>query len=763
MLAGSSGAARSTSSRHWLEIGARAAQRGPPGHRVAARSRPSTSRSGICVRALLDVPLVDAAAGVRTTACRSTAAAASARTRDERLARAARRLGRREGIPRVKMKLGREPDARPAAARRRARGDRRRRELYVDANGAFGAKEAMRWARALRRGVGRRAGSRSRSRRRTSTGCGSSASAPPLDVAAGEYAYVLGRLPQPDRLASTACRPTSRAAAASPALLRVNGLAAAHGLDLSGHCAPQLSAHALCGVDRLRHLEYFHDHVRIESMLFDGVLEPVDGALVPDRSRPGHGLELKRAEARAVGGMIGRCSRTSARAACRSCSRATTALSAPALGARDLLRALQGLVRRQVDVDAARPDAAADRRRRRRRRLRAGGAHRPARRLGALLPRRPRRDRHAHPGRPQAPGRLQGGALQPRHGPAAPRARARSASSARSASPPRSSSASDECRGQAHPIPHGLPKQERGTTPQMVGRYPDYDVLAQASPLGRGDARRRPRPRRERAADRFFDEAEARTLKAFCDIVTAQDDEPRIPVLSYIDEKLHGGQAATAGSTSTCPTTASSGGASRAGLDERGAARLRSTRSPPRRSRTQVGIVHRFSKGELHGGVWDDAQRLARVLGRHALRRAGVLLAPVGVERDRLRRAGLPARLRRVRLARTSASASAGRREEAVHYDPVTRHAEAGPRLTRRQGLLAMPRDNDSAFLLDKHKRGLQNLDRMARYRDERRRSTSSSSAPAPAAACSRSGSRARAGGSSCSRRGRSGTPTATG
>jgi hypothetical protein len=50
-------------------------------------------------------------------------------------------------------------------------------------------------------------------------------------------------------------------------------------------------------VRRLRHLEYFHDHVRLESMLFDGVLEPEEGALRPDRSRPGNGLELKRGEA----------------------------------------------------------------------------------------------------------------------------------------------------------------------------------------------------------------------------------------------------------------------------------------------------------------------------------------------------------------------------------------------------------------------------------------------------------------------------------
>jgi len=37
----------------------------------------------------------------------------------------------------------------------------------------------------------------------------------------------------------------------------------------------------------------------------------------------------------------------------------------------------------------------------------------------------------------------------------------------------------------------------------------------------------------------------------------------------------------------------------------------------------------------------------------------------------------------------------------------------------RLKGSLAMPSDNDSPFLLDKHRRGLQNLDRMAHYRDE--------------------------------------------
>jgi hypothetical protein len=50
-------------------------------------------------------------------------------------------------------------------------------------------------------------------------------------------------------------------------------------------------------VPAFRHLEWFHDHVRLEPLLFDGVLEPAGGALRPDRSRAGNGLELKRADA----------------------------------------------------------------------------------------------------------------------------------------------------------------------------------------------------------------------------------------------------------------------------------------------------------------------------------------------------------------------------------------------------------------------------------------------------------------------------------
>jgi hypothetical protein len=89
--------------------------------------------------------------------------------------------------------------------------------------------------------------------------------------------------------------------------------------------------------------------------------------------------------------------------------------------------------------------------------------------------------------------------------------------------------------------PDGLPRQRRGTTPQMRGRYPDYDVLTAAP---HWDAKTRAVVL-DRVANvppiRFFTEQEARTLKAFCDVVTGQDSEPRIPVLEMVDAKLHAG------------------------------------------------------------------------------------------------------------------------------------------------------------------------------------------------------------------------------
>jgi L-alanine-DL-glutamate epimerase-like enolase superfamily enzyme len=203
-----------------------------------------------------------------------------------------------DGIPRVKMKISREPERDPERldAARGAIGDEA--ELYVDSNGALAPKQALDWAHRLRREWGvswfeEPVSSADFEGLRLVREQGPGG----LEVAAGEYAYVLADFR--NLIGSVDCLQADVTRCGGiTGLLRAAGLAAAFGLDVSGHCAPQLSAHALCAVPNLRHLEYFHDHVRLESLLFDGVLEPAHGELRPDRSRPGHGLELRRADAR---------------------------------------------------------------------------------------------------------------------------------------------------------------------------------------------------------------------------------------------------------------------------------------------------------------------------------------------------------------------------------------------------------------------------------------------------------------------------------
>jgi L-alanine-DL-glutamate epimerase-like enolase superfamily enzyme len=203
-----------------------------------------------------------------------------------------------DGIPRVKMKISREPARDPERldAAREAIGDDV--ELFVDSNGALGPKEALGWAVRLRRDWGvswfeepvssEDPGGLRLVRERGPGG---------LDIAAGEYAYVLADFRNLLGCVDCLQADVTRCGGIT-GLLEAAGLARGFGLDVSAHCAPQLSAHAFCAVPNARHLEYFHDHVRVERLLFDGVLEPDDGALRPDRSRAGHGLELKRADAK---------------------------------------------------------------------------------------------------------------------------------------------------------------------------------------------------------------------------------------------------------------------------------------------------------------------------------------------------------------------------------------------------------------------------------------------------------------------------------
>jgi L-alanine-DL-glutamate epimerase-like enolase superfamily enzyme len=200
------------------------------------------------------------------------------------------------GIPRVKLKTSRSPadDPRRLDAVREAIGDEP--EVYVDANGALSRKDALAWAHRFHDEWGvswfeEPVSSADLEGLRLVRDEGPGG----LDVAAGEYAFVLRDAVNLLEAGAVDCLQLDVTRCGGiTGLVAGAGAAQAHTLDVSGHCAPQLSAHALCAVPNLRHLEYFHDHVRLERMAFDGVLEPDGGVLRPDRSRPGHGLELKR-------------------------------------------------------------------------------------------------------------------------------------------------------------------------------------------------------------------------------------------------------------------------------------------------------------------------------------------------------------------------------------------------------------------------------------------------------------------------------------
>lgn len=203
-----------------------------------------------------------------------------------------------EGIPRVKMKVGREPEKDPGRveAAREAIGDRI--ELMVDANGAYTRKQALYWAEAFAEfGVTwfeEPVGSEDLEGLRLLRDRGPAGMA----IAAGEYSWNLfyshGLI---EAGAVDVLQADVTRCSGITELLRIDGLCKARSLPFSGHCAPQIHAHACTALETLYHLEYFHDHARVESMLFEGALSPENGVLEPDPECPGLGIELKRPDA----------------------------------------------------------------------------------------------------------------------------------------------------------------------------------------------------------------------------------------------------------------------------------------------------------------------------------------------------------------------------------------------------------------------------------------------------------------------------------
>jgi len=199
------------------------------------------------------------------------------------------------GIPRVKMKVGREPERDSVRVRtaRDAIGDEA--ELYIDANGALSVKQASyfasEWSAFDVRWFEEPVSSLDLAGLRLLR----ELFPPGIEVAAGEYGYTPADFRELVECVDCLQADATRCGGIT-GLLQAGILAAAFELDLSGHTAPSIHAHAMCAVPRARHIEWFHDHVRIERLFFDGFVEPDGGAVRPDRSRPGLGVEPKWAD-----------------------------------------------------------------------------------------------------------------------------------------------------------------------------------------------------------------------------------------------------------------------------------------------------------------------------------------------------------------------------------------------------------------------------------------------------------------------------------
>ena len=274
-------------------------------HAVRNVGRPGIASAGIAAvdsalwdlkARLLGVPLVTLLGGVRNSVPVYGSGGFTSYSLDELREQLAGWV--ESGISRVKMKVGRDAstDIERVRVAREAIGPSA--ELFVDANGAYSRKQAMAFAeRFSEYGVSWLEEPVSSDdlegmrliRDRAPAG---------MDIAAGEYGYDLKYFRRMleagavDVLQADATR-----CAGVSEFLRVGALCAAFGIPMSAHTAPSLHAHACCALTSVRHVEYFHDHVRIEQMLFDGASVPVDGALHPDCSRPGLGLDFKRADA----------------------------------------------------------------------------------------------------------------------------------------------------------------------------------------------------------------------------------------------------------------------------------------------------------------------------------------------------------------------------------------------------------------------------------------------------------------------------------
>ena len=198
-----------------------------------------------------------------------------------------------DGCRWVKMKIGSEPEYDPLRVEvaRQAIGDA---GLFVDANGALTPQRAVALAERMERQHVTWFEEPVTSDDPVGLAFVRSHAPAGMEIAAGEYGYTLDDFVHLlDRPSIDVMQADVTRCGGVSGFLQAAALCETRHIDLSGHCAPAAHRHVACAAPRLRHLEWFHDHVRIEHLFFDGAPQPKEGTIAPDLSAPGLGLRLK--------------------------------------------------------------------------------------------------------------------------------------------------------------------------------------------------------------------------------------------------------------------------------------------------------------------------------------------------------------------------------------------------------------------------------------------------------------------------------------
>lgn len=199
-----------------------------------------------------------------------------------------------QGIPRVKMKVGTNPAVDPGrvrAVRKAIGGDA---NLMVDGNGGYTRKQALALAHDFAEQDVCWFEEPLPSRDLEGLRLMRDRAPPGMDIAAGEYGWGVWYFRRMLQAGAVDClQIDSTRCGGFTGFMECAAVARGFGIPVSAHCAPHLHAHVCSAVPLLRHVEYFHDHVRLESMFFNGLPQLHRGGLQVDPTRPGLGLELK--------------------------------------------------------------------------------------------------------------------------------------------------------------------------------------------------------------------------------------------------------------------------------------------------------------------------------------------------------------------------------------------------------------------------------------------------------------------------------------